>query len=79
MLQAYITHKPKSPINPTSQLKFNTLDTHSLTLQTLHSTINAFRYSFYVNAPFVWNEIPYDVLSLPPKSFDLKLRLHLFS
>ena len=57
-----ILHK-LTPINLTSHFKFYTLDTHSLTLQTLHSTINAFRYSFYVNAPFVWNQIPYDVLS----------------
>ena len=70
----------QTPINPTSYFKFNTCDTrsHSLTLCTSHSTINAFRYSFYINAPFLWNQVPYDVLSLPPKSFGLKLCLHLF-
>ena len=75
-----ILHK-QTPINPTSHFQFNALDTHShsLILQTLYSTINAFRYSFYVNAPFVWNQILYDVLSLPPKSFSLKPCLHLFS
>jgi len=48
----------------------NVTQSHPLTLQTQSSSINALRYSFYMNTPFVWNSIPYKILSLPSSSLD---------
>ena len=31
------------------------------TIQTISSRVNAFRFSFFVSAPFVWNSLPSDV------------------
>ena len=47
-------------------VKFNNLSTrsHSLCLVPLHSTINCYRYSFFVNIIFLWNSIPHSILSL---------------
>ena len=36
---------------------------HSLSILPLQSTINALRYSFLGNTPFIWNNIPFDILS----------------
>ena len=36
---------------------------HSLAIVPSRSTINAFRYSFFVNVPFIWNTIPHHILS----------------
>ena len=35
---------------------------HSLSILPLQSTINALRYSFFGNTPFIWNNIPFDTL-----------------
>ena len=60
---------------------FNTNATrsHPLTLQTQSSLINTLRYSFIVNMPFVWNSIPYEILSSSLNSFKSRLRYHLFT
>ena len=59
-----IMHK-QTPINSCHHFNLNTNSTrsHPLTLQTRCSFIYAaaFRYSFYVNTPFVWNSIPYEI------------------
>jgi len=54
-----------TPINFCHYFTFNTNATrsHPLTLQTRSSMVNAFRYSFFVNSLFVWNSIPYEILS----------------
>jgi len=60
---------------------FNTLATrsHSLTLTLMSSTINAFRHSFFVTSPFLWNSIPFEILSLSAASiFKYKLKRFLF-
>ena len=36
---------------------------HSLAIVPSRSTINAFRYSFFVNVPFIWNTMPHNILS----------------
>ena len=36
---------------------------HSLSILPLQSTINALRYSCFGNTPFIWNNIPFDILS----------------
>ena len=57
-----IMHK-QTPINSCHyfNLNINTTRSHPLTLRTRSSSINAFRYSFYMNTPFVWNSIPYEI------------------
>ena len=53
---------------------------HNLTLFCSRSRINSFRYSFFVNCPFVWNKLPYDVVNvLSIGSFKAKLRNVLYS
>ena len=53
--------------------------THSLALVSTQSSINAYRYSFFVNIAFLWNSIPFNILSLESvKEFRHSLRSHLF-
>ena len=75
-----ITHK-QTPINSCHRFDLNTNSTrsHPLTLQTRSTSIYAFRYSLYVNTPFVWNSIPYEILSLPSHLFRSRLRCYLFN
>jgi len=51
---------------------------HSLTIYPLPSSINVYRYSFFVNSIFLWNSIPFDVLSAPRTLFKYKLKQFLF-
>ena len=37
---------------------------HSLSLQCKQSTVNSYRYSFFVNGIFSWNSVPYEILSV---------------
>ena len=37
---------------------------HSFSLLCKQSSINSFRYSFFVNSIFFWNNIPYSILSI---------------
>jgi len=37
---------------------------HSLSIFPLQSTINSLQYSFFVNIPFIWNRIPFNLLSM---------------
>ena len=48
---------------------------HSKKLQCMHSRVDAFRHSFLVNTPFLWNSIPIGVLESPSyPSFKCSLR-----
>ena len=52
---------------------------HSLTLRCTRSRINSFRYSFFVNIPFLWNTIPYDIVNSTSYAvFKYKLKSFLF-
>ena len=52
---------------------------HYLTLFCRQSRINAFRYSFFVNCPFLWNELPHAVANAQSfQSFKFKLRNFLY-
>ena len=76
-----ILHKTTA-IDFSRYFHFNTLPTrsHSLTLNLLSSTINAFRHSFFVASPLLWNSIPFDILSQPAApTFKYKLKRFLFS
>ena len=37
---------------------------HPLTIQPISSSITSYRYSFFVNSPFLWNNIPYAILKI---------------
>ena len=64
-------------IHPSNYFRFNTTVTraHSLTLNLPTSTINAFRYSFFVSVCFLWNGIPEAILAA--RCITNKLRRHL--
>ena len=60
---------------------FNSAPTrsHHLTIRPVHSSINAYRYSFFVNSVFLWNRTPFDILSTTCKYlFRCKLRSYLW-
>ena len=64
-------------LNFDDYLCFNQSSTrsHSLTLRCARSRINSFRYSFFVNIPFLWNTIPYDIVnSTSYAAFKYKLK-----
>ena len=42
--------------------------THSLTIYCKQSTINSYRYSFFVNSIFLWNKVPECILCLPKRN-----------
>ena len=72
----------EAPIVFSKYFQFNSLPTrsHPLTLVLPSSTINAFRYSFFVAAPFTWNSIPHDILPEPNRNiFKSKLRHFLYN
>ena len=51
---------------------------HHLSLQVIQSRVNAFRFSFFVNSPFVWNNLPSSIIgSQSYHSFKSQLRLYL--
>ena len=75
-----ILHKTTA-IDFSKYFRFNTLATrsHSLTLNLMSSTINAFRHSFFVATPLLWNSIPFNILSQPAAAiFKYKLKHFLF-
>ena len=57
--------------------RFNCSSTrsHALSIQLIMSTINSYRYSFFVNVVFLWNRVPFNILSVVNKAlFRCKLR-----
>ena len=48
---------------------------HPLSIRPVTSTINSYRFSFFVNSPFLWNSIPYAILQLK-KSTMFRSALH---
>jgi len=69
-----------TPINFYEYYRLNKLSTrsHSLTIYPIPSSINAYRYSFFVNSIFFWNSISFDILSAPRTLFKYKLKQFLF-
>ena len=50
---------------------------HNLTLAFNHSRINSYRYSFFINAPFIWNNLPSNIVnSTSLQLFTNKLKAH---
>ena len=66
-------------IRPSNYFRFNTTVTraHPLTLNLPTSTINAFRYSFFVSVCFLWNGIPEAILAA--ECVTNRLRRHLLT
>ena len=57
------------------QFNCSSTRSHVLSIQPLVSTINSFRYSFFVNVVFLWNRVPLNILSIVNKAlFRRKLR-----
>ena len=44
------------------------LRSHSLSLETVNSSINAHRFSYFANIPFLWNYLPASMVTLPTVS-----------
>ena len=77
----YSIYHKRTAINFSRYFHFNTLATrsHALTLNLASSTINAFRHSFFVTTPFLWNSIPFEILSQRTAgSFKTRLKHYLF-
>ena len=65
----------------TSSRYFSAVNRHSnpLAIDTSISTINAYRFSFFINSPFFWNSVPSNILQITdPKLFRVALRHFLF-
>ena len=43
---------------------FHLSNVHPLHIRPASSTINSYRYSFFINSPFLWNTIPYNILKI---------------
>ena len=61
-----ILHKRYSSLRFDSFYKFKSSCTrqHSLCIAPLQATINVYRYSFFVNTPFIWNSVPHSILCI---------------
>ena len=60
---------------------FSAVNRHSnpSAIDTSIPTINAYQFSFFINSPFLWNNVPYNILQITdPKLFCVALRCFLF-
>ena len=66
-----ILHGRYDSLKLSDYCKLNTSCTraHSMTLVPPQSTINSFRFSFFVNTAFLWNTVPYDIVTLSAPKF----------
>ena len=61
------------------QLSIAPTRSHPLTIRPASSSLNFYRFSFFVNSPFLWNAVPYNILRLVLTSpFRHALRRFLF-
>ena len=52
---------------------------HSLSIFPLQTTVNSLRHSFFGNVPFIWNKIPFKILSLTDSNaFRRAVKLYFF-
>ena len=73
---------PPAPAEALVELEWHSLKQRryfpSLSLLCKRSRVNSFRYSFFINASFLWNKLPFDVASASSyNSFKRKLKAHL--
>ena len=66
-----ILHGQYNSLKISDYCTFNTSCTraHSLSFLPPQSTINSHRYSFFVNTAFIWNTVPYTILTLNSPKF----------
>ena len=70
-----ILHKKVSiPFDSHFKFRDNHTRSHPLSLVASSSSINAYRYSFFINSPFLWNSIPFEILQIA-KSVPFRLAL----
>ena len=68
-------HRNSLPFSEHFQLSQAPTRCHPLSIRPVTSSINSFRYSFFVNSPFLWNTIPHTILRIKqPPLFRLALR-----
>ena len=68
-------HRSSLPFHNHFQLPETTTRSHPLLIRPIVSTINSYRFSFFVNNPFLWNTILYSILQIK-KSNLLYAALH---
>ena len=74
-----LNYKNSLPFSEHFQLSQAPTRCHPLSIQPVTSSINSFRYSFFVNNPFLWNTIPHTILQIKqPPLFRLALRCFSF-
>ena len=56
---------------------FVTTGSHPLSIQPVPSSINSYRYLFFVNSAFLWNIVPYAILRIK-QSGSFHIALHCF-
>jgi len=72
-------HRNSLPFNENFHLSGISTRSHPLTLRQVSSTINSYRFSFFVNSSFLWNSIPFAISQLKKSAvFRLALRRYLF-
>jgi len=57
-------HRNSLPFNKHYQLSVTSARSQSPSICPVTSTINLYRFSFFVNSPFLWNSTPYTILQL---------------
>ena len=57
-------HRSSLPFHNHFQLPETTTRSHPLLIRPIISTINSYRFSFFVNSPFLWNTIPHSILQI---------------
>ena len=57
-------HRNSLPFSEHFQLLQAPTRCHTLSVRPVTSSINSFRYSFFVNSPFLWNTIPHSILRI---------------
>ena len=63
------TYKEIEKLSDYCKLNTSCTRAHSMTLVPPQSTINSYRFSFFVNTAFLWNTVPYDIVTLSAPKF----------
>ena len=72
-------HRSSLPFHNHFQLPEISTRSHPLSIRPVVSTINSYRFSFFVNSPFLWNTIPHSILQIKKSNlFHAALRRFLF-
>ena len=76
----YLTFKILNNCYPILSEKLQISHQHKTRLISKKSRINVFRFSYFINAPFLWNNLPNCIIKSPSiSSFKHALFIHLFN